>query len=226
MASWIIVSSRCVLGLSTGSRPASAMITIMKATRARTRCGVASQAGCASDLVMMAGRLEERAGTERARIATSRAGSARAPIVMARLAPMPPNAVPVSRPPSARKTEPRRRRKTTANKSADQPNAGSVASSGAMMTITRVLATRTTGARGKTQLACSGRVRSRRASLRRSSKGCRIGGPIRPSIRQRTLRMSPSRSGPQSTTRITCSNEMAVMEMGDQPLLTPAPPGR
>ena len=187
---------------------------------------MASQAGCASDLVMMVGRLEEWAGTDRARMATSKAGSARAPIVMARLAPMPPNAVPVSRAPRARETEPRRRRKTTANRSADQPKAGSVANSGATAATTRVVATRTTGARGKTQLACSGRVRSRPAILRRSSRGWWTGGPTRPSIRQRTLRMRPRRSGPPTATRTTCSNEIADMEVIDQPVLTPAPPAR
>ena len=45
MASWIIVSSRWVLGLSTGRRPLSATITMTKATRASRRCGVASQSG-------------------------------------------------------------------------------------------------------------------------------------------------------------------------------------
>ena len=59
---------------------------------------------------MMAARLDEWAGTDRARIETSRAGSATAPMVSARLAPMPPNAVPVSSAPRPSTTEPSRRR--------------------------------------------------------------------------------------------------------------------
>ena len=45
MASWIIVSSRWVLGLSTGRRPHSATMTITRATTAKSRCGLANQAG-------------------------------------------------------------------------------------------------------------------------------------------------------------------------------------
>ncbi len=55
---------------------------------------------------MIVGTLEEWAGTERASTATSSAGSDSAPMVMARLAPMPPKAVPVSRAPRASATEP------------------------------------------------------------------------------------------------------------------------
>ena len=62
MASWIIVSSRWVFGLSTGKRPVSATMTITRATTANRRWGLANQAGCSSDRVTMVGRLEERAG--------------------------------------------------------------------------------------------------------------------------------------------------------------------
>ena len=48
IASWIIVSSRWVEGLSTGIRPVSAMTTIRKATKASSRSGLAAQLGCAS----------------------------------------------------------------------------------------------------------------------------------------------------------------------------------
>ena len=45
IASWIIVSSRWVEGLSTGSRPLSATMTMSKAARANSRCGLAAQPG-------------------------------------------------------------------------------------------------------------------------------------------------------------------------------------
>ena len=86
-----------------------------------------------------------------------------------------------------------------------------------MTAMTKVVATSTSGASGKIQLAWSGRVRSRRASLRRSSRGWRIGGPARPSRRQRTLRISPTSSGPPITTPSTWSSETATTETTGQP---------
>jgi hypothetical protein len=58
--------------------------------------------------------LEDPTRTESAKPATSNVGSARAATVTARLEPMPPNAVPVSRPASASATEPRSSSDTTA----------------------------------------------------------------------------------------------------------------
>src|SRR5579875_2661198 len=106
MASWTMVSSRWVDGLSTGIRPVSAITTITSATRARSRSGLAAHPGWATVAATMPGRLEVPAWIDRARMATSRAGSANAPMVMARLEPRPPNAVPASRPPRAKATDP------------------------------------------------------------------------------------------------------------------------
>jgi hypothetical protein len=97
--------------------------------------------------------LEVRAGIEKARMATSSAGSVRAPMVITRLAPIPPSGVPVSRAPRAMNTDPRSRTKTTAKKSELFPSGGRVVTRGDMTATTSALATRTTGGAAKTQLA-------------------------------------------------------------------------
>ena len=95
-----------------------------------------------------------------------------------------------------------------------------------MAATSTVVPTRTSGARGKIQLACSGRIRWRWASLRRSRSGWRTGGPTRPSSRQRTVRISPTSSGPPITTPITWSSEIATVAAIVQSDLMPPPPGR
>ena len=45
MASWIMVSSRWVLGLSTGRRPVSAITAMSRATRAKALTGLTIEAG-------------------------------------------------------------------------------------------------------------------------------------------------------------------------------------
>ena len=140
---------------------------------------------------MIVGTLEEWAGTESARTATSRAGSASAADGHCPAGAHAPergagvegaqgerdraeqqqvhDSEQVGRPPEGRIGGEQRRDDRDHERGGDQHQRG----------------------RGKTQLACSGRVRSRRASLRRSSSGWRIGGPTRPSSRQRTLRIRP-----------------------------------
>src|SRR5664280_940629 len=71
-----MVSSRWVLGLSTGRRPLSASITTRKEPRARNRSGLAISCGWASPMRTSAGRLEVCAGIDMAKMATRRAGSA------------------------------------------------------------------------------------------------------------------------------------------------------
>ena len=94
-------------------------------------------------------------------------------------------------------------------RSALQPSAGSVASSGAMAATTTVVATRTSGARGKIQLGPFGSHPLAVDQLPQVEERLSHGGPTRPSIRQRTLRISPMRSGPPMATVMTWSSEIA-----------------
>ena len=65
----------------------------------------------------MSARFVDPTGTESAKIATSRVGSTRARMVISRLAPMPPNAVPVSSPANANAAAPSVSSATTTNRS-------------------------------------------------------------------------------------------------------------
>ena len=110
MASCTMVSSRWVAGLSTGSRPLSATMTMRREPRANSRCGVATDPGSARVARTMAGRFDEWAVADSARMVTSSAGSANAPMVTARLDPIPPKAVPASRPANASRVDPTSKR--------------------------------------------------------------------------------------------------------------------
>jgi hypothetical protein len=57
-ASWIIVSSRCVAGLSTGTRAFSASETMVKATPAKARLGRIVSSRCARLETMVASEVE------------------------------------------------------------------------------------------------------------------------------------------------------------------------
>ena len=95
IASWIMVSSRCVAGLSTGMRPVSAM---QHDEQRRQRPGSRSDGSRAA----LRRRPHELAQVQRpgrephVKSPSISAGSARAAIVISRLAPMPPNGLPVS----------------------------------------------------------------------------------------------------------------------------------
>ena len=171
MASWIMVSSKWVLGLSTGSRPLSAKMTTRKEASASIRVGLAISKGWLRPARTIAGRFDVRAGIAMARIATSSAGSARAPMVIDRLEPMPPKAVPVSRALRASTTEPSSRVKMTAKKSVLSPSGGWVVAKGEMADTQTTVATSTRGPAPKSQLDSRGRMRCLVKSLRRSSKG-------------------------------------------------------
>ena len=73
-------------------------MTMRSAPRANSRCGVATDPGSARVARTIAGRFDEWAVADSARMVTSSAGSAKAPMVTARLDPIPPKAVPASRP--------------------------------------------------------------------------------------------------------------------------------
>ena len=127
MASWIIVSSRCVAGLSTGSRPVSARVTMKSAAKARRCPGLSGDArarrACAlDDPPQVRG---PRARGPAAKMASAMVGSARAATVTSRLAPMPPNARARDRGRPARgRTCPSRSRYTRTTRSPTRRRAG------------------------------------------------------------------------------------------------------
>ena len=95
IASWIIVSSRCVAGLSTGMRAFSASRTIVKATPVNARLGYRPSA-CVARRSEITGSAVLPAMSEATNMTISSAGSARNPTIISRRAPSEPNAVPTS----------------------------------------------------------------------------------------------------------------------------------
>ena len=91
MTSWIIVSSRCVFGSSTGMREFSASSTTKSATAASRQAGCAGAPGRPGQAAPSALGERERAGAGTQTIASARksAGSASAEKAASRLAPMP-----------------------------------------------------------------------------------------------------------------------------------------
>src|SRR5213078_2211536 len=110
-------------------------------TAASRLTGEITRAGSCSVEVTIEARLGDPTRTDSAKIATSKVGSTSAMIVISRLAPIPPNAVPVSRPASASATVPSASNATTANRSAAAGSAGSVVTNGATTATTSVVAT-------------------------------------------------------------------------------------
>ena len=107
----------------------------------------------------IADRFVEPTRTDSAKIATSRVGSTSARIVISRLAPIPPNAVPVSMPASASATAPSASSATTANRSATGSRADAVVTNGATTATTSVVATSTVGAARNDLAGAAGRDR-------------------------------------------------------------------
>ena len=102
IASCTMVSSRCVAGLSTGMRAFSAIATIISENSARP----SDTRNPTSGEIMKPAMFEswvEPATSATANTIISMAGSAREAIITSRLVPMPPKAVPMSMPASARK---------------------------------------------------------------------------------------------------------------------------
>ena len=130
MASWTIVSSRWVAGLSTGSRPVSAMTTMTSAITASRLTGAAISDGVSIRARTISARVELPTGIDSAYTATRTVGSTRAAMVMCRLEPIPPNAVPESRPSSATATVPTSRTDTTTNRSSGTSGSGIAPTSG------------------------------------------------------------------------------------------------
>ena len=83
-------------------------------------------------------RLADPAGMDSAKTASKMVGSTSAAMVISRLAPMPPNEVPVSMPARVNATVPTNSSPTTANKSALESSGDPVATSGAIAAISNV----------------------------------------------------------------------------------------
>src|SRR3989442_2399710 len=108
IASWIMVSSRCVAGLSTGSRPVSASMTMKNAANASRWAGLATSHGSPPKPSTMRPTSMSSARSASANTATMTVGSASPAPATSRLAPTAPNAQPTSSPASARKKVPSR----------------------------------------------------------------------------------------------------------------------
>ena len=186
IASWIIVSSRWVDGLSTGSRPASAMVTTASATAASRLAGEITARGSCTVAPTMAARFVEPTRTDSANTDSRIVGSTSDITVISRLAPMPPNAVPVSSPASASVTVPSASTAATAIRSATGSSGEEVVANGTTAATTRTVAVSSSGAARKTHPVPPGVIGSLRSSLRRSRQGCATPAPARPSNRART----------------------------------------
>ena len=116
-------------------------------------------------------------------------------MVISRLAPMPPNDVPVSIPARVSATVPRNSNPTTANRSALESSGDPVATSGAIAAISSVVPASTAGAAANTTVVPRGVICCLPSCLRRSRQGCSTPPPARPSHRARTCRISPITSG-------------------------------
>ena len=132
IASWIIVSSRCVDGLSTGNRPVSASATIKNEKNARRCPGLSSNSGSETDRLIISPRPVLPARNAIAKIAIITVGSASAATAISLLDPMPPNELPASRPASARKKVARRNRYIRRMMFPANGNAPAVVSTGTM----------------------------------------------------------------------------------------------
>jgi hypothetical protein len=139
IASWTMVSSRWVAGLSTGMRAFSAMATMTSAISARpseTRRPTSGEPMKAA----MVESWEEPATRARVKMMSSMAGSAKDEIITSRLEPMPPKLVPVSMPAKARKKRALARSAMMAIRSAVQLKTRPVAKVGTRAAATQVAA--------------------------------------------------------------------------------------
>src|SRR2546429_8551907 len=203
MASWIMVSSRWVAGLSNGRRPVSASITMKSAANARRCRGLTADGGSAMVRAAISPRLVEPAPRASAKIASASVGSASAATVTSRLAPSPPNAEPGSRPASARKNVPSSRRYTTTRRSPIRSTGNGAASTGTRTATISVLANTTNGARWKSHDALRDTTISFWKSLRSSRYGCHAGAPRRFCSRAFSQRISPTTPGARRSARST-----------------------
>ena len=191
--------------MSTGSRPVSATITITSAANASTAASETTCPGWVMVCATKAPKLADPAGMDSANTASRMVGSTSAAMVIARLAPMPPNEVPVSMPASVNATVPTNSRPTTANRSALPSSGEPVATSGAIAAISNVDPATIAGAAAKTTVVPIGVICCLPSCLIMSRHGCRTPPPARPSQRARTCRVRPTTSGAPAITVPICT---------------------
>src|SRR3989454_556344 len=143
MASWIIVSSRWVAGLSTGSRPVSASMTMKNATKARRWAGFAASSGSRARRSTMPPRLIVSARSATAKTATMIVRSASAATATSRPQPTPPQAPPQASPASARMKVPSMNRYMRRMMLPANPSAGRATRTGTTRVVTSIVATST-----------------------------------------------------------------------------------
>src|SRR5665648_54213 len=132
MASWIMVSSRWVEGLSTGIRPVSAMMMIKNATTANKYAGEIAPRPDAEAVWAISPRFVEPALIATANMESIIAGSTRAATNISLLEPIPPKALPVSSPTSTTKNRATAKRYITAMMSPAKPKGRDVVYMGIM----------------------------------------------------------------------------------------------
>ena len=140
-----------------------------------------------------------------AKTANKMVGSTRAAMVISRLAPMPPNEVPVSMPARVSATVPTNSSPTTANRSALASSGDPVATSGAIAAISNVDPATIAGAAANTTVVPRGVICCLPSCLTMSRQGCSSPPPARPSQRARTCRVRPTTSGAPTITVPICT---------------------
>ena len=128
-----------------------------------------ARTGSATVCRMMSPRFVDCAVSASAKIDSATVGSVSATTVISRLAPIPPNGEPVSRPASARKKVPSRSRYTTANRSPMRSYAVGTNTSGTSEATATLVPNKTNGAARKTHDAVFETTRSFANSLRSST---------------------------------------------------------
>ena len=164
MASWIMVSSRWVVGLSTGMRAFSASSTMMKATAANARLACSARCCDCRYSAIVGNRVLPEISDE-VNTTISSAGSARKPTIMSRRAPMLPKAVPMSMPARAVNTRASANSPTSAMTSAACANGRSVESEGMMAAATTMMPISRYGTTRNSAVASCASTASLRSSL-------------------------------------------------------------
>src|SRR5512140_303537 len=164
IASWTIVSSRCVAGLSTGYRAVSPSATRASAATAGRSHGWATRPAPATE--SMPSTVSEPDATANALKVTISAGSRKAEIVISRLAPMPPNALAESRPARTMKTAPSIQTPATTSRCDSGAAAPPRETSGSTAADTSEVANTANGATRNTQDVLDERTTSFRISVR------------------------------------------------------------
>ena len=134
-----MVSSRCVAGLSTGTRAFSAIDTMISATSASPSETLSPASGDSMKAAMLESCVEP-AISATVKVIMIIAGSASEAIITSRLDPMPPKLVPTSMPASARKKRALPINAVMAIRSADQLKCRPIAKVGTSAAATQVAA--------------------------------------------------------------------------------------